>query len=90
MVKAYHYGTSISPGESKIAPGATDQRNQQAKRQKQDERHPRIPASISCSSCGRSNLHHRSQRMPLCRAALYRPKHIKKFEQYLMHSHRPI
>jgi len=58
FVEVDHYGSGVSPGETKITPGAMDQRNQQAKRQQYDERQSAKPASVSCSRYGHTNLHH--------------------------------
>jgi hypothetical protein len=58
-VKIYRYGSCIGAAETKIAPGAVDQRNQQAHRQQQDERQSAKPASYFHYGYGFMNLHYR-------------------------------
>jgi hypothetical protein len=67
LVEVHHHDSSVGPGETKIAPAAVDQRNQQAERQQQDERQTAKPASGSCSCYCRANLHHLYQRTPRIR-----------------------
>jgi hypothetical protein len=46
-VEVDRHGRRIAVGETKIAPGAVDQRKEQANRQQQDERQSAKPASGS-------------------------------------------
>jgi hypothetical protein len=58
LIEVQDHGSSVSPGETKVASGAMDQRNQQAQRQQQDEWQAAKPASVSSSRYGHTNLHH--------------------------------
>src|SRR6266403_858985 len=67
LVEVHRHGRRIGVGEIQIAPGAADQRNQQAERQQQHERQSAKSTSGSCSRYDHANLHHRSTSEPLVR-----------------------
>jgi hypothetical protein len=85
LVEIHQHGSSVSPGETKTAPGAMNQRSQQAYRQQQDERQSAKPASVSCSRYRHTNLHHRATSERPSTNVFKTPYNIKQRDQERVH-----